>query len=338
MKNINVCLLAAVACTYSIQVAASSKNNLNLVFEDNVYSLLNSSAASHTVTPLELKPILLSNNSGIKLAAVCHITDAGCTNIGFVNTGDDDIDLDNATQCRDDGYNLTSCPGNQTPENFCPFSSKYFRSCKCPTEYKYTQSSCNTQFPNSSLGSNQCNYHGTTYSDACVCNTATYPYTASTCNGKEELTGTMCKDISNITYASACTCIGGDAKYQHTDATCKSSHSGFANWTVNDDICKNKATDCVCTPTSGACSGYSLDSDTCGGGYKVGESCNNGCQLKWKCKDLCPYKGTLASCPDGYVCTLEACSTKFYISGCRMGDVDIEKCTWYSCWMNTYTK
>ena len=82
MKNINVCLLAAVACTYSIQVAASSKNNLNLVFEDNVYSLLNSSAASHTVTPLELKPIL-SFNSGVKLAAVCAVANGGCVGMGF---------------------------------------------------------------------------------------------------------------------------------------------------------------------------------------------------------------------------------------------------------------
>lgn len=117
MNNINVCLLAAVACTYSLQASANScEHDFNFVIEDSVYSLRNSPTASHTVTPLELEPILFSSKF-IKLAAVCHITDVGCTNIGF-NSGDDDINLDTAAQCIDEGIVLTLATRFRLPVRF----------------------------------------------------------------------------------------------------------------------------------------------------------------------------------------------------------------------------
>ncbi len=134
MKNvIIVCLLAAVACMCSLQASAkSSGNNLNFIVKDNVASLHSLNDASYDITPLELKP-MLNSNQGVKLAAVCSITDPTCTNIGF-NSGDNDINLDNSAQCRDEGFG-TSCssgyassvPTNQVGEttNYCSNTCYY---------------------------------------------------------------------------------------------------------------------------------------------------------------------------------------------------------------------
>ncbi len=289
MKHIKCILLISTCCL----LTNVSNAEINLTLDASDISLISNPTLHTHHTPVELKPISVSN--GIKLAATCFLPDCSANGDGFP---DNSYDLDTQYLCNNEGYNLTSCTIGKIPQDFCPHDSRYFKSCKCNDEFQYTASSCKTSYPNSVLGSEQCSSEGATYSNSCVCDAVKYSYTTSNCNGNESLSGTICKSSNGISYGSAC----------------------------------------ICTPTAGKCNGYNLSSNNCTGGYSIGESCHDGCNTKWRCKDLCPYKGTLSSCPNGYVCTLEECSSKFYISGCRVGDIDIEKCSWYSCWMNVFSK
>ena len=86
------------------------------------------------------------------------------------------------------------------------------------------------------------------------------------------------------TFDLACyTCVDCDAKYNQTDATCKASHAGFNNWTINNDICGEEASSCVCTPQANSCSGYNLSSLSGCSYPSSGKSCANGCQNKYRC-------------------------------------------------------
>lgn len=293
-----------------------------------------------------LLTVVLFFISNLSQAAVCSLGGNSCNGISYRHS-DNDLDMSVEELCKEAGYAHSSCSGSQIPDisTACPYSTTYFKNCLCPAEYRYSQSECSSSFQNSILGNDTCTKsNGTVYAAACVCDTAVYKYTLSTCVGNEELSGEICRDINNITYGAECVCKGGSGKYVYDKEKCVSSHQSganrFDNWEPNGgDVCQGKSSGCVCTPDAGACSGYTYDTNNCTG-YKIGESCNNGCQLKWKCKDTCPYLGTLNSCPAGYACTYEDCSGKWYVSGCAAGGVDVSQtqCSWYTCYAGVWEK
>lgn len=281
MKSIK-CILLISTCLLFFK---ESQAEIDLTFDASSLSFSNPTLHTHH-TPVELKPI--SNFKGIKFATTCFLPNC-IDDKGF------GFNLDTIVLCHEEGYDLTLCPAKKSPFEYCPHDKKYFKLCKCNTEFKYTDSSCKTQFPNSNLGSERCDFDSIDYGNSCVCDTVKYLYTSANCNGNESLSGEICKSSNGITYASKC----------------------------------------ICTPTAGKCNGYNLASNSCSGKYVTGESCHDGCTTKWRCKDSCNYKGSLSSCPIGYVCIFEECSGKYYISGCAVRYINLEQpsCKWYLCWM-----
>ena len=146
MKNIYVGLLAAVACTYSMQAAANSLNcnNINLVFKGDDFSLT-APFASHTAIPIGLKPIS-SLESAVKLAAVCSVGGGGCSGLSF-GSSDNSMDLDKNFQCTDEGF-VKTCPSGYVKDdnNLCPHNKSYFkcRPCNSSCDSGYSLTACNS--------------------------------------------------------------------------------------------------------------------------------------------------------------------------------------------------
>ena len=145
MKNIYVGLLAAVACTYSLQAAANlvNDNNLNLVFTGE-----NSSFSESVVSPeISLNKLSAFNpNNAVKLAAVCSVGGGGCAGLKF-GEGNNSMNLDDDSQCSDEGY-VKSCPEGKVPDenNRCPHNKSYFkcRDANTSCDDGYSKSACNS--------------------------------------------------------------------------------------------------------------------------------------------------------------------------------------------------
>ncbi|MBE6458414.1 MAG: hypothetical protein E7010_01215 [Alphaproteobacteria bacterium] len=93
-------------------------------------------------------------------------------------------------------------------------------------------------------------------------------------------------------------CVACGDEYQYTTATCPSPKI------LGTDLCNGKASTCSCPATV-----------TCGTGITCKTQAPSGCSGCIEC-NTCPNEGTLASCPEGYACTYEECSQKYYITGC----------------------
>ena len=78
---------------------------------------------------------------------------------------------------------------------------------------------------------------------------------------------------------------------------------------------------------------------TCECGGQIGtQTCKSGSATKYQvCKPCCENRCSQTSCPDGYLCELEACSNKYCITGCAIGYGDLEN-YWsdgqLKCWLN----
>ncbi|MBS4774172.1 MAG: hypothetical protein KHX55_07890, partial [Proteobacteria bacterium] len=95
---------------------------------------------------------------------------------------------------------------------------------------------------------------------------------------------------------------------------------------IGTDKCAGKASTCSCPATV-----------TCGTGITCKTKAPVGCTGCIEC-NTCPFNGTYASCPTGYVCKYEECSKKYYITGCAVGNINIAENTWYGCWMKKLAK
>ena len=98
-------------------------------------------------------------------------------------------------------------------------------------------------------------------------------------------------------------CVDCGTDYTQTEATCKSSHAGYHNWTHNNNKCGQKYNGCACTPSTTKCAGYTLSSsDACPYNHRK-TSCNNGCENKYKCLPATCYEAGLeSSIPTGKLC------------------------------------
>ncbi|MBO5442330.1 MAG: hypothetical protein J6A33_00920 [Alphaproteobacteria bacterium] len=320
MKNVYVGLLAAVACTYSMQAAANSLNsNLNFTVEGNVPFSLHPSSASHTVTPLDLGPISSLDNA-VKLAAVRSIASHDDATFGTSNSAEFDVDLDTNNQCRDEGYSKTSCDVNMHPDDStrCPHNPEYFKECLCDTSY-YTvedgnQGSVCGKFATIEACEDK---NGTHY--ACRCNPS----------------------IDNLTLCAGNSEYISEADYRKNivegNNYCRDNRD-LGIYYYPQHICQSCALPYVVNTAKNAC-GCPVEYKECDMGPEIGaNSCTeNGITKYDRCK-ACAYRGTHTSCPTGYACSFEQCSGKYEITGCAVGKMNISKCSWMRYFTKSYCK
>ena len=253
----------------------------------------------------------LSSSDEIKTAAVCFISDTKNCSDGMFGYGEEvsgggsgsggapDYDLNDAERCRKEGYTLTSCAAGETPEGFCIYNSAYFARCVCPSGYK----TC--ELP----------YYGV----------------GTACGDKyascEEDTERACKELDP---EFTDTCQSGwkvdpniTCQYDKTFGKCCNLCEGYDYTTIPEGYIADGAACVDCNGTSkykikiNPCDGF----QDCGimGGDTGAKTCMSGSQIKYDNCKPCPNLGTLSSCPSPFKCTYEACSNRYYKSGCQSG-------------------
>ena len=251
-----------------------------------------------------------SKENLVKLAAVCFINDTeNCNGEQFGNTensggnggssGAPDYDLNDAERCRKEGYTLTSCAAGETPEGFCIYNSNYFARCVCPSGYK----TCEPP------------YYGV----------------GTACGDKyascEEDTERACKELDSE-FTDTCQTgwkvdPNNACQYDKTFGKCCNLCEGYDYTTIPEGYIANGAACVDCNGTSkykikiNPCDGF----QDCGvmGGDTGAKTCMSGSQIKYDNCKPCPNLGTLSSCPSPFKCTYEACSNRYYKSGCQSG-------------------
>ncbi len=236
-------------------------------------------------------------------AAVRCITDVN--SFGYFSVGDSDVSfkLNNKALCTDAGYTLTTCEANMLPDEICPYDTGYFKSCKCNSDYYSVEEGNQLSVCGKLATTESCSdKNGTHYS--CRCSDATN--TLTECSGNDEYitpenraSNNFCRDNRNL------------ETYYYPKSICQTCSSPY---TIN-----------------AAQSGCSCASEfiVCDLGHEAGaESCTeNGVTKYNKCKS-CPNRGIYSICPNGYTCSFENCSAKYYITGCASGYVNLDNCSW----------
>lgn len=259
MMNRSFLLLAGFLVCYSFSVRALP----NFISQGAI--------DTHILTATtELKPVFPMDKS-YHTAAVCFLGDPTCIAQGSFGKGDEEIMLDATQMCQDDGYKLTSCTKPAYPQQTCPHSDLYFKSCKDDFDKACLESdfvtSCNS---GETLDLSQACPYSSLYAK-CKCNPCEgYDYTYAQATAEGYVPNGECQSC-------------GTTKYKRKNNPC----SGFL---------------------------------TCDCGGEVGSAnCKSGTETKYKtCKVCCANSCTLATCPTGNTCGLEACSNKYCITGCSI--------------------
>ena len=334
MKNIYVGLLAAVACTYSMQAAANSlnSNNLNLVFKGDDFSLT-APFASHTAIPIGLKPISSFNSdNAVKLAAVCSVGGGGCSGLKF-GEGNNSMKLNKNFLCEDEGY-VRSCGTGYIPDTTqkCPHDNSYFK-CKpcsntCDSGYSLTACNSSTQVQTASY-KNTCT--NTCYQ--CrnkTCEEGGYAASVNSCQngtaisfaGKTCYRNVSAKTCENGGYKSSVPANNKCTAVTYCSKTCQSNcyqpsceESGFLSSCPTNHTCTTKTSyGRTCYVDGGQ--------PTCeAGGYKSGVPTNQVCSsvsyygrtCYQNCyQPQCAAGGYLDAVPSGKSCT----SVTYYGRNC----------------------
>ena len=307
MTNTKFFLLASACVLLSGNPQVSEAKHLTLAYSGT--PLVNTHTP-HTHTPMELKPISSFNSDNtVKLAAVRSIVNSDKNAYGLgLNYSDNDTNIDTSLQCRDEGFNRTECPQNSFPDETtsCPHDNKYFKACLCDTTY-YTVTESNRLSTCGKLAQTEtCSDKSGTYY-ACRCTDSSL----TPCSAENEY-------ISEQDYRSNIV-----EAYNY----CRSNQN-LTSYFYPKNICKSCEYPYVVNASKNGCS-CSAEFIECDLGYEAGaQSCTeNGVTKYNKCKS-CPNVGTYTSCPAGYTCSFEECSSKYYITGCAVGYTDIDNCSW----------
>ncbi len=323
MKNYKYLLLVSTCLLFNNNALASG---LDLTFNSSSLPF-GISTTLHTHTPnVELKPI--SNFNSVKLAAVCHITNIYCTNI-ICNTdselgcrSDVDMNIDNAAQCRDEGFG-TSCPSGYVPDTSqkCPYNSSFYKCRVCSHSCSSgSLAYCNSNQIETGSSRNDCNE--TCYTcRAKTCDDGGYSSSISSCQkatavsfaGKTcytAVSGKNCTDggysasiPSNQTCSSTSYC-GNTCYHSCSQPAC--SVGGFRDAIPTNQTCTSTTyygqtcyKDCY-TPNCGA-GGYNASipsNNLCSSVNYYGQTCYNNCY-----QPQCSAGGFEASIPSGKNCT-----------------------------------
>ena len=257
---------------------------------------------THTYTPAEPKPAPLDNS--FQIASVCF-AGGDCSDDGDYSTSDN--------LCKEAGFTKSgSCKPDEQPGAYCGYNSSFYDRC-CNKAYNYTAANCS--YPNYLSSDNCSGKH------KCLCDKKLFPVSA--CSDPEEPLdpNDTCREISfdasgnavSTTYYSGCKCpddyvicgknqegIGEpcQGKY-YKECRCKAAYS---------DACYEFG------PLSGHEQDYCLLEGT---KYYQPKHCKT-----------CANQGQFDLCPEGYLCMLELCSLKYYISGCAAGYTPVSSCEW----------
>lgn len=300
IKN-NFILLVLICLASPVHAEQNTPHNW---FTSNTYT--------HT-HQLELKPASLKNS--YKIASVCF---AGNFNTDCRDTPGEDKYSTTELLCMANGFAKTGdCPANEMPGQYCTNDPAYFDRC-CNKAYNYTNDNC--LYPNY-LSSDSCSGKR-----KCLCDRRLYP--SSSCTEPEvfknpndyckELSYTAAGQIVSTTFYTGCAC-------PDTYKICGKNQTG-----VGESCQGQYYAECECkAPYSSMCSGFGPmvghETDFClldGVKYYQPQHCKT-----------CANMGTLDSCPEGYSCILEACSLKYYISGCAIGYSAVNNCPWMKYFM-----
>ena len=213
--------------------------------------------------------------------------------------GTPDYDLNDAERCRKEGYTLTSCAAGETPEGFCIYNSAYFARCVCPSGYKTCEP------PYYGVGQACGNKYASCEED-----------TERACKELDSEFTDTCQNGWKVDPNNAC-------QYDKTFGKCCNLCEGYDYTTIPEGYIANGAACIDCNGTSkykikiNPCDGF----QDCGvmGGDTGAKTCMSGSQIKYDNCKPCPNLGTLSSCPSPFKCTYEACSNRYYKSGCQSG-------------------
>ncbi len=258
MKNIRYILLISACCL----LPNAGKAEINLTFD--VSNIISSNTTLHTHhTPVELKPISISNSS-VKLAAVCALGGGGCSQgFGLNDIGNnDDIGFDSIEVCVKEGFTINTYDNFSRPINICPYNPQYFEFL-CSIKYEVEpEGNCSGDLVKSNIINPNDECHGMTY---CTCNPSLYPDTS--CKD-----GMVIDKICNYSYKESTSSINSFSRY-----SCKCPDSYFE---CSDDNQIGVGTPCIADgvtryPSCKCPDGWSTCSDV-GGAVGALKCVNNG--------------------------------------------------------------
>lgn len=280
---------------------AYSAEKVNMAHNSMLYT-------QHTQTyALELEPV--SFDGAYQTAAICFLGDNCNNDSGFTSSNNnDDMTVDTANQCAQEGYVKLNCNSVQQASGLCPYNSGYGKECVCKGNLMICAS--NQIGVGDSCGGKY---------QSCTCKPE-FQYTASNCASPRSLSGSSCSG-----KYSSCVCPSGVSTGAFGCKEYYPSPCGSVCKTANTDNC-HQVTD-VTTPY-GCMSYYANCSSKCERPYT--DNCRNrtavtathGCQTYWadcstKCQtafnDNCRNR-TAVTAPYGCAQSFADCPTKCQIA------------------------
>ena len=223
-----------------------------------------------------------------------------CGDVSF-GKGNDDYELDEDTLCQNEGYNITSCTIPSYLYEQCPYSSKYYKSCKKDADKACKDAGYVSSCPDGYVKDETqvCPYSDSYYKCKCnPCNGYTYTLTEATAQGY--VTDGSCNSCGTTKYKRkenpcsgylTCEC-GGEIG----TPTCKSG--SITKYQTCKTCCEYKCSETTCPD------GYICEKETCSNKY-----CITGCAVDYT--DWCTapitdcgalgYTKTADQCPSGYL-------------------------------------
>ena len=207
-----------------------------------------------------------------KLAGVCFLGTGQCSDISF-GKGDDDYELDEDTLCQNEGYNITSCTIPFYLYEQCPYSSKYYKSCKKDADKACKDAGYVSSCPDGYVKDETqvCPYSDSYYKCKCnPCNGYTYTLTEATAQGY-------------VTDGSCNSC--GTTKYKRKENPCSGYLTCECGGEIGTPTCKSGSI--TKYQTCKTCCEYKCSETTCPDGYI--------CE-----KEICSNKYCAIGCNSGY--------------------------------------
>lgn len=253
----------------------------------------------HTDTSaLELKPASL--DASYQTAAICFLGVGDCGTGNFA-TGGDDMNVETAKQCTNEGFIKLNCSSVQQAEGICPYNSSYGQRCVCKSNLvscpagqvgvgaacggKYASCQCNPSL--STCASNQVGSGATCGGkyESCTCKSE-YQYNSSNCTSPRSVSGSSCGG-----KYTGCTCPSGVSTGSFGCKEYYPSPCGSICKTAHSDNCHNRTA--VSTPYG--CMSYFADcSSKCERAYtdncrnRTAVTCQYGCASNWgDCSTKC---------------------------------------------------
>ena len=300
----------------SVFVSPAMAINLTTAASDGI-----THTQTHTDTPIPEPASFLEDQRSYKLASVCFLGFGECGDDQGFNAGGD-FSLDTVAQCKNEGFQITSCEPPSYPSGQCPYNSNYYAACKNDPEQACKNAgyvtSCEEGYVQD--GSQVCSYDSSYFK--CKCNPCDgYSYTQAQAEAQGYVSDGSCQSCGTIKYRrkeapcdgyNICECggeIGSSTCYTGT----------VKKYSVCKSCCENKCTETSCPE------GYICELESCSNKY-----CITGCAVNYT--DWCSqpitdcgalgYTKTASQCPDGYLkCPYGETVFCPTVTTCNIGDI-----------------